>query len=70
MSDAEREAQGIHALPDSLGKALEYMEKSELVKEALGEHLFNHFLYIKKQEWKKYTRQITNWEIEELLSVL
>lgn len=46
------------------------MEKSELVKEALGENLFDKFIKNKKTEWEKYRIQITDYEIENYLPIL
>lgn len=70
MGHEAREEAGIEMLPGSLGQALEYMRKSSLVKEALGEHLFTHFLYIKGREWDEYRTHVHNWEVEKLLPAL
>lgn len=70
MSEEEREAFGIGSLPENLGQALDYMRQSKLIREALGEHLFDHFLYIKGQEWNEYKAQVYDWEIRRLLPAL
>ncbi len=70
MDAEERKSLGIKSLPENLGLALEHMQRSDLVKEALGEHLFNHFLYIKGKEWDTYKAQVTDWEIQNLLPAL
>ena len=70
MTPEEREALGIESLPSNLGEALEHMRRSKLVREALGEHLFNHFLYVKRKEWEAYSSYVTDWEIENLLPLL
>src|SRR4029078_12108211 len=49
--DAARLAEGITALPGSLRDALDSMERSELMAEALGEHVFEDFLVNKRREW-------------------
>lgn len=67
MSDSERAARGIHALPGSLYEALVECEKSRLVAETLGEHIFHKFLENKKIEWDRYRIQVTNYEIERYL---
>ncbi|BFO20940.1 hypothetical protein SHKM778_73280 [Streptomyces sp. KM77-8] len=54
LSDAERRALGIEPLPQNLGEALALMERSDLVAETLGEHVFDFFLRNKKQEWEEY----------------
>lgn len=70
MSAEEREKRGIKQLPGSLLEALELTEKSELVRKALGDHVFNHFIENKKVEWDRYRIQITSYEIEKYLPVL
>ena len=70
MDAVERKALKIEMLPDSLGSALEYLRGSQLVREALGEHLFEHFLFIKGKEWETYRAQVSDWEIKNLLPIL
>ncbi|MBA3043694.1 type I glutamate--ammonia ligase [archaeon] len=70
MADEARKKLGIGSLPSNLGEALYYMEKSSLVKETIGEHLFKHYLYIKHKEWDEYRYRVTDWEIEKLLPIL
>ena len=64
MSEAERRAAGIAALPDSLEEAVRVMEGSELVAETLGEHVFEWFVRNKREEWEAYRTYVTPWEIE------
>jgi len=70
MSEAGRAAAGITSLPGSLIEALMLTEKSELVKNALGDHIFNSFLASKNVEWDEYRTQVTNWELEKYLPLL
>jgi len=70
MSEKEREEMGIATLPASLAEAIALTEKSKLVKEALGEHVFNAFITNKKIEWDRYRVQVTNYEIERYLPIL
>ncbi len=70
MSPAERERRGIKQLPGSLLEAIQLTEKSTLVREALGDHVFEHFIENKKLEWDRYRIQITSYEIEKYLPVL
>ncbi len=70
MSAEEREALGIESIPENLGQALDHMRQSSLVREAFGEHLFDHFLYIKGREWNEYKSQVFDWEIQHLLPAL
>lgn len=70
MTEAEREKLGIKSLPGSLYEAVQEVEKSEVVKEALGDHIFNKFLENKKIEWDSYRMTVTNYEIERYLPIL
>ncbi len=70
MSDAERAACGITQLPESLNEALAEMEKSELVREALGDQVFEWFLRNKRMEWHEYRTRVTQWERESYLALL
>jgi len=70
LTDAERVAMGITSLPRSLGEALTEMESSELVAEALGEHLFDYFLANKRREWEQYRSHVTQFEIDRYLPLL
>jgi glutamine synthetase len=69
MTAAERQALGIAALPGTLAEALEAMAADELVKEALGDHIFARFIEAKQIEWDIYRTQIHSWEIEHYLKV-
>ena len=61
---------GIEQLPATLGEAIELTAESELVLRTLGEHMFNRFVEIKRQEWEDYRVQVTPWELERYLPVL
>ncbi len=70
LTPEERAAEGIVALPQSLGEAIDVMEGSELVAEALGEHVFDYFIRNKRDEWAEYRAQVTPWEIDRYLGSL
>ena len=70
LTDEERAAEGLEPLPQSLSDALATMEKSELVAEALGEHIFEWFLRNKRHEWRGYKTQVTPFEIDRYLRTL
>jgi len=70
MSEQERTQRGIEALPGSLYEAITELEKSRIVRETLGEHIFNKFLHNKKIEWDLYRIQVTNYEIERYLPLV
>jgi glutamine synthetase len=57
-------------LPSNLEEAILVMEKSELVRETLGEHVFDYFLRNKRAEWQDYRRQVSAYELDRYLPVL
>ena len=57
-------------LPANLDEALSAMEKSELVREVLGEHVFEFVLRNKRAEWQEYRREVTAFELDRYLPVL
>lgn len=67
MSEAERTDRGILSLPGSLQEAIGECEKSELVAETLGGHIFHKFIENKKIEWDRYRIQVSKYEIERYL---
>ena len=70
LSDQERQKYGIEQLPDCLGHAIAVMSKSNLVKETLGDHIFENLLHVKSKEWDTYRLQVTKWELENYLTLL
>jgi glutamine synthetase len=70
LSPDEKEDLGIESLPGNLIQAIEKVEQSEVVRRALGEHIFNNFIMSKKIEWDKYRTQVHPYEIERYLPIL
>ena len=70
LTEKERKELGIESLPDSLGEAVDVMENSELVRRALGDHIFSRFIELKKREWEEYRIQVNQYELDKLLPVL
>ena len=70
LTPAERRALGMEPLPASLNQAIAAMQRSELVAETLGEHVFEFFLRNKQDEWEDYRRQVTQWELDRYLPML
>lgn len=70
MTDEEREKEGIGSLPGNLSEAIELAEKSEVVRKAIGDHVFDKFIENKKIEWDNYRNQVTNYEIKRYLPIL
>ena len=70
MSEQQRGRANIKALPEDLLEAIKLTEKSELVRKALGEELFNFFIRNKKMEWDEYKAQVTGYETKKYLPIL
>jgi glutamine synthetase len=70
MTPAERAAAGIETLPEDLSEAIQAMEKSKLVRDTLGDHVFEHFIRNKRGEWEAYKAYVSPFEIERSLPVL
>ena len=70
MTEEERRKRGINTLPASLLEAVQLTEKSELVRKALGDHVFNAFIANKKIEWDQYRTQVTEYELKKYLPIL
>ena len=70
MSAEKREEAGIVSLPGNLGEAIALTEKSEVVREALGDHIFHKFVANKKIEWDRYRTCVTRYELDTYLPIL
>ena len=70
MSSDERQARGIKTLPSSLGEAITLAEDSALLRDVLGEHIFDSFIRNKKIEWEEYRATVTDYEISRYLPML
>jgi glutamine synthetase len=68
MSHRERRHLRIDELPMNLSEALDELEKDDLIRETLGDHIFNHFVEAKREEWFDYIRQVSPWEVERYLA--
>jgi glutamine synthetase len=69
MTAEERLAEGVEALPGSLAEAIACMESSELLPEALGEHVYEWFIRNKRAEWDAYRTQVTPFELDRYLNL-
>jgi glutamine synthetase len=70
MDENAREKAGIISLPGSLYEALALVSKSELVKETLGDHIFQKFIENKKVEWDRFRIHISQFELDRYLPML
>ena len=70
MDEAAREGAGIVSLPGSLFEAVQELEKSDVVRETLGDHIFDQFIANKKIEWNRYRTHVSGYEIENYFPIL
>ncbi len=70
MDEVAREGAGITSLPGSLFEAIQEMEKSDLMRETLGEHIFDKLIHNKKIEWDRFRTHVSLYEIENYLPIL
>lgn len=70
MSEAELCEAGIGRLPSDLGSAIANFERSDLMREVLGDHIFDYIVRTKKAEWAQYCSHVGAWEIDRYLPVL
>jgi glutamine synthetase len=68
MSHREKRRLRIDDLPHNLEEACDELEKDSVIKEALGEHITKHFLEAKRQEWRDYISQVSQWELDAYLA--
>ncbi|HVZ76983.1 MAG TPA: type I glutamate--ammonia ligase [Gemmatimonadaceae bacterium] len=67
MSHRERRRLRIDDLPYNLSEACDELEKNDVITAALGEHVTQHFLAAKRQEWREYITQVSRWELDSYL---
>jgi glutamine synthetase len=70
MTAEERKAMGIGSLPKDLYEAIQIARKSEFLRKALGDHVYEKFLKNKEIEWENYREQVTSYELEKYLPIL
>ena len=68
LSKAEREARGIQTLPANLKEALDYLEEDKVIRDALGDHVFNNIMRLGNLEWEAYNTWVHEWEIERYIN--
>ncbi len=66
----ERGERGIATLPGSLGEAIDHFAGSKLMRETLGDHVFESFLENKRIEWNEYRAYVTDFEIKRYFPIL
>lgn len=62
-------SKNVDVLPTSLWEALNELKRSKLIREVLGNHLFERYISIKTKEWDEFKMQVTSWEINKYLDI-
>src|SRR5213080_3193671 len=70
MTPAERETAGIASLPEDLPDAIALAERSEVLRDVLGDHVHEFLIRNKREEWDAYKSYVTPYELERYLPVL
>jgi glutamine synthetase len=70
LTPEQRRERGIVSLPETLGEAIDELAQSDLARKALGPHIFDRYVELKRGEWDEYRVQLTEWELGKYLSVL
>src|SRR5438874_270173 len=70
LTAEQRRERGIVSLPETLGEAIDELSQSELMRKALGPHIFDRYVELKRKEWDEYRVQLTDWEMKKYLAVL
>jgi glutamine synthetase len=70
LTAEQRRERGIVSLPETLGEAIDALSQSELARKALGPHIFDRYIELKRKEWDEYRVQLTDWEMKKYLAVL
>ena len=69
MDDDERKANGIVDLPSTLHNALKELTSDEVIKNAMGPHLYSNFVEAKRLEWAAYRQEVSEWERQQYLEL-
>lgn len=70
LNDKERKHHGIESLPGSLKEALDNLETDSVIKDALGEHVYQDFMRLGRAEWDAYRISVHDWEIDRYLNII
>jgi glutamine synthetase len=67
LDEAKLQSRKIRQLPGTLSEALDELAGDEVIREALGDHVFERFVEAKREEWDAYRMQVTSWETARYL---
>jgi glutamine synthetase len=67
MTESEKLKHGIAQLPRDLLEAINELEADDIMKAAMGDHIFNHFITAKREEFTDYSASVGGWELDHYL---
>jgi glutamine synthetase len=67
MDAIERNERGIESLPGDIMKAVEFLNNDNVIKNTLGQHIYEHFVVAKEVEWHEYNTKVHDWELDQYL---
>jgi glutamine synthetase len=67
LSEEESAELGIRSLPHDLSHALDLLEADDVMRSALGDHIFTEYIQLKRDEWAAYNEQVHKWEIDQYM---
>lgn len=70
LTPTERKNLGVSNLPDNLKEAIDLLKEDKLMKETLGDHIFNKFIEYKTREWDEFRKTVTEWEIKRYINII
>src|SRR5437588_45922 len=70
LTAEQRREQGVTSLPETLGEAIDVFAQSDLARKALGDHILERHVELKRKEWDDYRVQLSSWELDRYLPVL
>lgn len=69
FTEDDLERRNVATLPSTLGEAVAELERDDVVRDALGEHIFERLAEAQKTEWKSFCRHVTQWERDRYMEV-
>jgi glutamine synthetase len=69
FTDEDLKRRNIPTLPATLGEAVLEMEKDEVVRDALGDHVFERLLEAQRSDWADFRRHVSQWERDRYLEM-
>jgi glutamine synthetase len=69
FTNEEAALRNIDVLPRDITESLKYLEKDNVIREAIGEYSYQKIYQLKMKEWESYNLQVTPWEIKQYLEI-